>query len=479
MKCSIMRARCTILTLWMGALAAQTSPLLQKPEVSGAIEVLDKWIHATVTEREEPGLAIGIVYDQNLIWAKGYGFANLEKRLPSTPSTLYRIASITKLFTATAIMQLRDAGKLQLDDPVVKHLPWFQIKEPQPDSPPITIRELLTHTSGLARELPIPYWNDLKFPSREEMMRLIPEQPAVFPPETKYKYSNLALAIAGEVVAAVSGEPWSKYIQDHIVAPLGMKSTLVIPTPNAPGLAIGYRKRVPGQPREPEDFIDCGALAPSASMASSVEDLARFVSLQFRDGRPVDRPVLRGSTLREMQRLQWLRPDGLNGQGLGFGVRRTGSTVRVTKDGAAPGYKSLIEMSIGEKVGVIVLINGYDADPVLYVNQAFTIVAPAIQKATERPKATPNADPGWSKYVGTYSWKHVDSEILVVNGELVMIVADASNPWESRVRLAPVAAQTFKMIGGANDGELLKFEVDENGSATKFTAGGYYRIRKR
>ncbi|MDQ2945343.1 MAG: hypothetical protein M3Y27_05275 [Acidobacteriota bacterium] len=137
----------------------------------------------------------------------------------------------------------------------------------------------------------------------------------------------------------------------------------------------------------------------------------------------------------------------------------------------APGYKSLIEMSIGEKIGVIVLINGYDADPLLYVNQAFTLIAPAIQKAIERPD--------WSKYVGTYSWKHVDSEILVVNGELVMIVADASNPWESRVRLAPVAAHTFKMIGGANDGELLKFDVDENGNATKFTAGSYYRIRKR
>lgn len=201
-------------------------------------------------------------------------------------------------------------------------------------------------------------------------------------------------------------------------------------------------------------------IAPSASIASSLEDQARFVSLQFRDGRPGDTlrdaPVLRGSTLREMQRLQWLRPDGVNGQGLGFGVRRTGSTVRVTKDGATPGNKSLIEMSIGEKVGVIVLINGYDADPLLYVNQAFTIVAPAIQKATERPKATPNDDPGWSKYVGTYSWKHVDSEILVVNGELVMIVAEAANSWDSRVRLAPVAAHTFKMIGGANDGYRIR-----------------------
>src|SRR5437868_7871197 len=108
------------------------------------------WIQAMVTSREEPGLSIGIVYDQDLIWAKGYGFADRDKRLPATPSTLYRIASISKVFTSIAILQLRDAGKLQLDHPVRKHLSWFQVKGPQPDAAEITIRDLLRHTSGLA-----------------------------------------------------------------------------------------------------------------------------------------------------------------------------------------------------------------------------------------------------------------------------------------------------------------------------------------
>ena len=119
-------------TLWVALVPvlcfAQTTPLQEKPEVAGAIQVLDKWIQAAVASREDPGLSIGIVYDQNLIWAKGYGFANIVKQLPATPSTLYRIASISKVFTATGIMQLRDAGKLQLDDPVSKHLPWFRVQ---------------------------------------------------------------------------------------------------------------------------------------------------------------------------------------------------------------------------------------------------------------------------------------------------------------------------------------------------------------
>ena len=468
--------------LAIGSIAAMAtasgSGLADKPEVAGAIQVLDSWIQATAAEREEPGLSIGIVYDQDLIWAKGYGYANLEKRIPATPATLYRIASISKLFTATGIMQLRDAGKLQLDDPVAKHLSWFRVGKAQPDSPDITIRQLLTHTSGLARELPLPYWNDLHFPSREEMMRLLPAQSAVFAPETEFKYSNLALAIAGEVVAAVSGEPYAAYVEKHILEPLGMRSTRVVPAPGTDLLAVGYRKRVPGQAREAEDFIECRGLTPSAGIASSVADLAKLVSLQFRDGPAGGAQILKGSTLREMHRVEWLRPDWQSGQGLGFEIRHVGQQTRVGKDGAAPGYKSQIETIPDEKLGVIVLINGYDADPLLYTNQALTIVGPAIAKATAPPQPTPQADPSWSNYTGTYTWKHVDAKVLVVDGELTMITPDSPNPWASRVRLTPVGPRTFKMKGGAGDGELLTFEVDASGRATRLTAGSYYRIRK-
>ena len=460
------------------AAAAEGGPPARQPEVAAAIQVLDAWSAATAAQRDEPGLAIGIVYDQNLIWTKGYGFANRESRVPVTASTLFRIGSVSKLFTATAILQLRDAGKLQLDDPVSRHLSWFQVKSAAPDAPAITIRHLLTHTSGLPRELPIPYWNDLHFPTRAEMMQLVPREHAVLPPETEFKYSNLALAIAGEVVAAVSGEPYDRYIAAHILQPLGMQTTQISPHPGAPALALGYRKRVPGAPREVEDFIDAGGLTPAANIASSVEDLAKLVSLQFRDGPAGGAQILRGSTLREMHRVQWLRPDWQSGQGLGFWIRHVGQQVRAGHDGAVPGFKSQVEFAPAEKFGVIVLINGYDADPQFYADQAFTIVEPAVAKATAQTKPAPVADPTWSNYVGTYTWKHVDADVMVLDGELTMIAPDAANPWESRVRLIPQGPRVFKMKGGPADGELLTFEVDESGKAWKLTAGNYYRIRK-
>jgi D-alanyl-D-alanine carboxypeptidase len=447
--------------------------------VAAAIQVLDSWIAATAAAREEPSVSIGIVYDQNLIWKKSYGYADASHQVRATSSTLYRIGSISKLFTATAIMQLRDAGKLRLDDPVSEYLPWFQIKRVHPDDPPITIRHLLTHTSGMPRELPLSYWNDLKFPSREEMMRLISSESAVFAPDTVFKYSNIALAIAGEVVAAVSGQPYPQYVQEHILRPLDMNATHIEPERTTAGLAIGYRKRVSGEPREVEDFVDARGLTPAANVASNIQDLAKLVEFQLRGGSATSPQILKGSSVREMQRVQWLQPDWQAGQGLGFWIHRTGTDVRVGHDGAVPGFKSQIDMSVADKLGVIVLINGYDADPMFYVNQAFAIVGPAIRSAIQKPQPTPVADPAWSKYVGTYTWKHVDVEIMVLDGELAMITPEAANPWESRVRLQPVASQTFKMIGGSMNGELLKFDVDQSGTATRLTAGSYYRIRKR
>ena len=118
-----------------------------------------------------------------------------------TAETKFRMASHSKLFTATAIMQLREQGKLRLDDPVVQYLPWFKVKPAEPDDPPITIEELLTHRSGLPREADA-HWTTLDFPTAEEFRNLMPERQAAFSPEVRWKYSNLAYTLAGMIVEA-------------------------------------------------------------------------------------------------------------------------------------------------------------------------------------------------------------------------------------------------------------------------------------
>jgi CubicO group peptidase (beta-lactamase class C family) len=141
--------------------------LASDPGVRSAIGLLEAWLESQLAYRGWPGLSIGILHDQELIWARGFGHASLERAERATPDTLYRIASITKLFTSTAILQLRDAGKLRLDDPLTQHVPWFNIGQAHPDAPPITIQHLLTHTAGLPRELGFPYWTDSDCPTAE------------------------------------------------------------------------------------------------------------------------------------------------------------------------------------------------------------------------------------------------------------------------------------------------------------------------
>ena len=219
-------------------------------DVASNIELLSAWIEAQMAHRAEPGLSVAIVHDQDLVWARGFGHADLESRVAATAGTGYRIASVTKLFTGTAILILRDAGMLQLDDPVDRHLPWFDIRQRYPDAPPITIRHLLTHTAGLPREAAFPYWTDANFPTREQVREALPRQETAYPVETRWKYSNLALALAGEIVAAVSGQSYETFVQQRILDPLAMSDTLVrAPHPDDPRLAVGYGRRLPATGR--------------------------------------------------------------------------------------------------------------------------------------------------------------------------------------------------------------------------------------
>lgn len=172
-------------------LFSQNISIENHPEVAANLQIIETWIESQLEYNNLPGLSVAIVYDQELVWKKGFGYADVEKRTPMTPQTLFRIASVTKLFTSTAIMQLRDQGKLRLDDPVEKYLPWFKINNRFPDAPTITIHHLMTHTSGLPREAAFLYWTDHKFPTLEQIKEKLPQQESIYPAETKWKYCKL------------------------------------------------------------------------------------------------------------------------------------------------------------------------------------------------------------------------------------------------------------------------------------------------
>ena len=390
---------------------AETIPVAQHPEVASNLRLLESWIESQIAYKNIPGMSVGIVYDQELIWAKGFGYADREKKIPARPGTVYRIASISKLFTSVAIMKLRDEGKLQLDDPVEKHLSWFKIRHTYPEAPVITIRHLLTHTSGLPREAAFPYWTDFNFPTHEQIIEMLPEQETVYPSETRWKYSNLGLTIAGEIVVAVSGEPYEDYVRKNILEPLGMTGTSVSIGKNDPRLAVGYGRRMPDGSRAVMPFTDSRGITPAANLSSTVEDLARFGSWQLRLRESGGREILKSSTIREMQRVHWLHPNWESGWGLGFSINHTADRDLIGHGGHVAGYRTQIAISPEEKIGVIVLTNTDDGNPGMFLEKAFEWVALAITQAVEPPPEMVEADPKWKMYVGKYRDIWADSEI--------------------------------------------------------------------
>jgi len=462
-----MRLLAVVIAIVMWAPVGRGAELSTKAQ--DALRVFDQWVAARAADREQPGLSIGIVREQELVFAKGYGYADLNNRMPATPQTLYRVASITKLFTATAAMQLRDAGKLRLDDPVARHLEWFRLRSTKGDVP-VQVWHLMTHLSGLPRESAMPYWNTKQFPTREQVREMLAGQEQAYAVGTKWKYSNLAVSVEGELVAKLSGMEWGDYVTERVLKPLGMKASTPMPQRGMFGLAAGYGSRVAGQMRETEEFTDCKGIAPAASLATNVEDLAKFVSFQFRG----DEKVLKLSTLEEMRRPHWVQPSWASGWGLGFSLRKLGSRTLAGHGGSLGGYRTAVAFDAEAKVGVIVLTNSNDGNPEQYVDKAFQLVAPAL--AAEKEKIAMR--PEWEKYKGTYRWKTSEFIVDVIDGELVGYAPDAEDPLDARVRMEPAGEHKFRMLTGTSLGELAVFEVDGAGRVGKVTLGAYYYVRK-
>ena len=359
-----------------------------------------------------------------------------------------------------------------------KYLPWFQVKTAESDDPPITIEELLTHSSGLPREAG-SHWTTFEFPTTEQLRGLMAERQAPVSPEVRWKYSNLAFSIAGMVIEAVSGQKWADYVQQHIYTPLAMTSSSV--DQNAAGLAIGYGRLMPDGTRAVNPFIDARGMAAATGITSTVEDMARFVSAQFTKGRMGGQQILSTGSLREMHRVRVLENNWTQGNAIGFAVRRERDKVYVSHGGSYPGYQTNTVMQIDGKVGVIVLSNADDGNPGAIATQLMNTVGEAVAKAsTPAPLTTMKWDPSWSRFAGLYRGRGGESQVIELNQQLVIINPSAAN-LDNPIRLEPIGNGQFRYVapvGGGPVGEIVRF-VEEGGRVVRmFTGDGFVeRVR--
>jgi CubicO group peptidase (beta-lactamase class C family) len=452
--------------------AAAPQRIIDDPDVQGARRLFSAWLDGQLLERGLPGVAVGVVADQDLVWSAGFGFADSAAKIAMTPQTKFRMASHSKLFTATAIMQLREEGKLRLDDPVSTHLRWFAVKPAEEDAPPITIEELLTHSSGLPREAG-PHWTTFEFPTTQQLQALMPERQAPFLPEVRWKYSNLAFAVAGQIVEQISGTSWADYLQQHIFNPLGMSSSSV--DKNVSGLAVGYGRRRPDGTRAVNPFIDARGMAAATGLTSTVEDMARFVSAQFRKGRRGGRQILSTGSLREMHRIRVLENNWTQGNAIGFAVRKAGDKIYVSHGGSYPGYQTNTMLWLDGRVGVIVLTNSDDGNPGAIATELMNTVGQAVAKALPKPPAGVTWDPSWSRFAGLYRGRGNDSYVVELNKRLVIINPAGAN-LDNPITLEPIGNGQFRYVanaGGGPVGEIVRF-VEENGRVIRMITGDSY-----
>ena len=446
-----------------------------------AFKLIDVWLEAQKDYSDYPGISLAILKDQELLYTTAFGNSNAEEKVAMLPSTLSSICSISKLFTSVAIMKLYDEGKLRLDDEIQDILPGFNLKQAFPDSGPITIRSILTHSSGLPRESDYPYWNgpDFKFPDTSEFEVKLGEQETLYPASTNFQYSNLGISLLGKIVEEISGLPYEEYVKNHILIPLALKQTRPTMPKDLYGkeLAVGYSALDRKHNRERLNLFDAAAITPAAGFSSSVLDLAKFASWQFRLLENNKTEILKPSTLRYMQMVQWVNPDFGTTWGLGFHVfEGNGKSKWVGHNGSCPGYQSTLIINPKSKLGYSVMINANGTNP---IGVAFDVHS-ILQKSEEIKDFTSKYENSLEDFAGFYGSQPWNSEsyISTWNGKLVSIDLPTDSPSDAMTFYEEVGKDEFaRLREDGSKAETIQFQRNSNGKITSYKVHGFIAER--
>ncbi|XP_065178743.1 putative beta-lactamase-like 1 [Sycon ciliatum] len=368
-----------------------------------------------------PGsLSVNLIYDQDVIWSKGFGEKNHSNPAAGPPdeNTAYRIGSISKVFTTMQALRMRDEDGLDLDSELAHLLPGFGVVNPFQTGRGITLRQLASHMAGLSREAPCAdmYNSDCATPESMILERLR-SLPLVRPPGLKPSYSNLGFALLGVAEAHITNRSWVDLV-DTMSLDLGLKNTHAsIPARPADNIAEGYM--ADGSLAR---WVDIGFEAPAGQMFSSTHDLAQLIKMVFRTSatrNPAAGQILDGETLREWMHPVYMTSD-LNGFGLAWELFQGGPYNFRSKDGAINGYRSIMLFVPEIRVGAVALL-GNENSPLLNTAAQYLIEAVlGISAVMEQHQPAPRLPPSPTDYVGVYVHKSDVSDLQgVANVSLV------------------------------------------------------------
>jgi CubicO group peptidase (beta-lactamase class C family) len=327
---------------------------------------IDRIMAASMSQWHVPGAALAVVENDKVVYLKAYGVKELGSGAPVTPDTLFNIASMTKAFTATAMAMLVDEGKLDWDDPVRKHLPYFRLSDPCADSM-VTLRDLLSHRTGLVGYDAL--WDDSLLGREEIIRRMASARPArAF--RSTYRYNNIMFIAAGEAVAAAAGRSWDSFVQTRLLDPLGMTETrLTLAGYTASDHAIGYRWDGSTAAVTPYGLVDDSNLGPAGAIKSSARDMAQWVRFHLANGIIDGKRLVSAEALGETKQpnsVVRLGPSDqtagtpvthLDSYAMGWGLQDYRGELLVTHGGALNGFRGTVALLPEHNLGFVILDN--------------------------------------------------------------------------------------------------------------------------
>jgi CubicO group peptidase (beta-lactamase class C family) len=420
---------------------------------------LERLVRQAQRERRAPSISAAVLRDGELIYETAVGVADVAADLEATPGTQYRIGSITKTFTAAAIMQLRDAGKLDLEDTLDRHV------EGAAHTP--TIRRLLSHASGLQRETQDDSWLTLRFAPPDELLETLAEAELVLPSGARFHYSNLAFALLGIVVERVSGLPYQDYVRERLFDPVGLTRVSFEPEPPA---AKGYLAQPYADGVWDTIGVETGAWASAGQLWATAADICRWGAFLA----DPDESVLAPASAEEMRTVQAIADHErwLSGYGLGLGLYRDGDRILAGHGGSMPGFIATLGFSATERVAAVALTNESEAD---ISELGVALLGTTVEEWPVAPETWLIGEPPPDDVVPLLGIWFMEAARVVFRWREGKLEArfDGTPDWRPSSVYERETDDRWRTVSGPEHGEALRIVRAEDGSVERMVWAGY------
>lgn len=433
-----------------------------------AVAYIDRWVAYRQRTLAVPGIAIAVAHRGRVVLSSAHGLADLERGIALTTDHVFRVASHSKMFTATAVMQLVEQGRLSLDERAGGRLPWLPAGPGQTGR--ATVRQLLSHSAGVIRDGDDGgFWQvDRDFPDAGELRELLVSTPLVLLPNERFKYSNFGYGLLGMLVEAVSGEPYNAHVRRNVVDRLGLRSTgPELDDAALERLATGYSGRHYGLERLPFAHLDTGALSPATGFHSTAEDLCRFAAAHFMG----NEELLTDESKREMQHELWSVEGTPASYGLGLDVQKVGERRLVGHAGGFPGFITNTRFDPVEQLVVVALTNAA-AGP---AHDLVTGMVGLIDRAMRAAPADEATASGLDRFTGRF-WSYSGAtDVLRLGDQLLAVGPEGPNPVDPVLELAVEGPDELRITaapGFASPGERVRYTFAGDGSVEQVRLAG-------